>query len=394
MPKKIIITIFSLVSMVIVSELVIRKIIPQQTFSRAVSASFDCYLQDKLIPFSLQKNSVCRMVDIHGDFDTQATINSLGYRGKDITLAKPSGTTRILMLGDSFTFGLGVSDTDTFASKLEQALIQKGKKTEVINAGYADGFSPDSYFLYFKTRGILLAPDIVIVNFFVWNDITDLSETVWEKTDSEGLPEKITSCCQRLEDGVLIKKYTPLRYRYPLLRESHLFQIVSQFLSLRFGRYNTPLYSWRDTPAHLTPKRNIFRECIFGSSCKGAFLPEERKTYQVIVALNEFAKNHDKQFLLVLLPLNVQLYPDAWKMFGSAGLAPEESGDYIQRRIKESLSDEKIPILDLYQEFEAQKKRGYPYFPHDQHFNPIGHTITAQAILNYLQEKNYILRHE
>src|SRR5262245_7988462 len=46
-------------------------------------------------------------------------INSLGLRGPETSANKAEGTFRILCLGDSFTFGAGVREEDTFARRLQ-----------------------------------------------------------------------------------------------------------------------------------------------------------------------------------------------------------------------------------------------------------------------------------
>ena len=56
-------------------------------------------------------------VDVH--------INSQGLRGKEYAIAKPPGTYRILVLGDSMTFGWGVPVEETYPSRLEVALNAK-----------------------------------------------------------------------------------------------------------------------------------------------------------------------------------------------------------------------------------------------------------------------------
>src|SRR6202521_5424036 len=64
-------------------------------------------------------------------------INSQGLRDKEYTLRKPSGTYRVMMLGDSTTFGWGVPVDATVAKILEQKLnaADLGRSFEVVNAG-------------------------------------------------------------------------------------------------------------------------------------------------------------------------------------------------------------------------------------------------------------------
>jgi len=67
---------------------------------------------------------------------TIETVNSDGFRGRDYSVDKPKGVYRIVVLGDSFTEGLGVNDNETFSYYLEQmlnALNISGKKFEVLN---------------------------------------------------------------------------------------------------------------------------------------------------------------------------------------------------------------------------------------------------------------------
>lgn len=90
---------------------------------------------------------------------TMVNSNALGLRERDISAEKPPGTYRILCLGDSWTFGQGVADEETFARRLEALL---GKRVQVINAGLP-GFS---YFQgYHLLRQLLpvYRPDLVLV---------------------------------------------------------------------------------------------------------------------------------------------------------------------------------------------------------------------------------------
>jgi len=57
------------------------------------------------------------------DFDVVIRISAQGLRGPERTLAKPPGTRRVLVLGDSFAEGYYVSEEDMAAARLERALL-------------------------------------------------------------------------------------------------------------------------------------------------------------------------------------------------------------------------------------------------------------------------------
>ncbi len=98
-------------------------------------------------------------------------INSSGLRDRDFSLAKPKDTYRILVLGDSITFGWGVAQEKTFAKVLERMLNEGPlpgwpRHFEVINTGVGN-YNTAQEVAYFKERGRLYQPDMVIVAFFI-----------------------------------------------------------------------------------------------------------------------------------------------------------------------------------------------------------------------------------
>lgn len=96
------------------------------------------------------------------------TINSMGLRDREYTLAKPPGVTRIVMLGDSLTFGWGVKMDDTPAKLLEASLNAGLPKPgyEVINAGVGN-YNSTMEVAYFLDHGQRFKPDIVVLNYFI-----------------------------------------------------------------------------------------------------------------------------------------------------------------------------------------------------------------------------------
>ena len=104
-------------------------------------------------------------------FDTTARINNLGYRGGDFALEKTPGVTRVLFLGDSFTYGSGVNDNETFSALLGSFFREHNFAIEVINGGFAS-YSPLLHYLRMRDDHIRLNPDRV----FLFYDLTDLQD--------------------------------------------------------------------------------------------------------------------------------------------------------------------------------------------------------------------------
>ncbi|OGG03294.1 hypothetical protein A2W14_02820 [Candidatus Gottesmanbacteria bacterium RBG_16_37_8] len=381
--RRMLILFLSFFIMLFIAEFTVRKVNPQITFISAKTLTFDCFAKDDLLPFTLQKNYSCTMMYYLGDFNTKASLNSQGYRGREFSPEKRPGVKRILVLGDSVTFGHGVADEFTYPFQTEKILHNDSlENIEVINAGYAAGFSPDSYYLYLKERGLKLKPDIVLIGLFVLNDINDFSETVWEKIDNEGLPLKISSCCKTVDWKIIRNKHFSIKYRYPILRDSHLFILLIDTLQKKFG--------WFGDPAYLLTKGEQRHGCVLQPSCIHIFYPEETKLKKTLSAIKKITDENQIKMALVMIPGDMQLYSAAASKYNSPYRAEPGNENFIQKRLAEFFNSAGITYLDLYKVFDQERGRGYPYFVNDAHLNNLGNQLTAEAIVTFLKERNYL----
>jgi hypothetical protein len=106
------------------------------------------------------------------EFDYTWRINSLGMRDREHPRRKPAGVYRILVLGDSFVQGHGVRLEETMVARLETRLARtpRERSVEVLNAGIF-GYSPLLEYLYLRELIQPFDPDLVIVGFFLGNDV-------------------------------------------------------------------------------------------------------------------------------------------------------------------------------------------------------------------------------
>lgn len=102
-------------------------------------------------------------------FDRRLRINSLGLRDREHPYQKPPGVRRILVLGDSYAWGYGVSDEEIFTEVLEQRLAGEPGNWEVLNSGVS-GWGTDQEYLYLVHEGFRYDPDLVVVAFYLLND--------------------------------------------------------------------------------------------------------------------------------------------------------------------------------------------------------------------------------
>ena len=104
-------------------------------------------------------------------FGKPLTINSVGHRmQREYGHEKPAAVKRILVLGDSYAWGYGVADDDLFCELLQDRLDQREPSWEVINTGVS-GWGTDQQYLYLKQEGLAFDPDIVVLAFFIGNDV-------------------------------------------------------------------------------------------------------------------------------------------------------------------------------------------------------------------------------
>lgn len=145
-------------------------------------------------------------------------INSLGMRGPERAKQKPPGVYRVLVLGDSVAYGIGVRPTETLSAQLEQMLYARGRlQVEVLNAG-VPGYNTEQELRWLERVGLALEPDAVVLAYCP-NDVL------------------VTPIVFRSGDDMVY--YRPgsgaSRYAPWLVRHSALFRRVLAFVEQRRG---------------------------------------------------------------------------------------------------------------------------------------------------------------
>ena len=132
----------------------------------------EVYEPDAELFWRLRPDQVCR-TKVGGH---PVHVNELGYRGVPIA-AHDESVQRVIVFGDSATYGWGVRDDETFATQLGRRLATAGTAVEVVNAGV------NAYALFQEEiafgRALALEPDAVVFAFSFnesWQNLQWLDE--------------------------------------------------------------------------------------------------------------------------------------------------------------------------------------------------------------------------
>lgn len=352
MVKKAIFIFTSVAFSVLIGEQVVRLIVPQKTLLNVKSESLRCYRQSSHLPYEYIPKCKGRIVGVGAN--TEVNLNNLGLRAHDITQKENK---RILLLGDSFIFGYGVKYEETIGRVLEKQL-----EVEVIPAGFVGGTATDMEFLYAKYYGMDLEPDMMMLAIFPYNDLADLNETSWIYGENGELikteiPRKVDA------DGYLRRGDTLMRYKIPLVSNSHLIQFIIDRTETasRIWRARLALkMGWRQK--ELNDFAN-YENCLYFSDCGGKWLKAEEKASMSLFWIKQLAQDSGVELKVIIIPYEGQIF----------------DGKPQKTVFHKVLEDQDIEYLDLWETFKYSGLSRQDLYLPDGHWTKIGHQFAAQA---------------
>jgi lysophospholipase L1-like esterase len=167
----------------LLAEFAVRIFAPQALVSDVIAGDPD-------VDYRLRPNASGHMSS--PEYSADIRINSLGFRGPEISPAKKPGVVRVLFLGDSFTFGHGLRENETLPFAVGERLEREYPgKFEVVNGGVY-GYSTADELNLFAKYGVALKPDIV-VTLFMMNDFADNPTAYKLGNDGSLIKQKVSS---------------------------------------------------------------------------------------------------------------------------------------------------------------------------------------------------------
>ena len=350
----------SVVLTLIALEFLLARLVPQRTMNHVLSNRAGVYRVSDTVLTELIPNATGREREHEGEFDVAVQVNSLGYRQAEFDPVK-ADQLRIVALGDSFTFGDGVEERDAWPRALERALAAgASRRVEVINAG-VPGRWVDEYYLELKRRSLPLQPDVVVVGFFLGNDIVgpDAETHVWTEVDARGRPLRIDRPNERIESGFRVMRVPKPRWRIPLVRNSHVAQLV-------YDGGKAIVQRWRPS----TPDE----DALFVAEYTPETAAVVQRVENLFVAMAEACREHGVRLLVAMIPTREQVRPEL-----AAGTAAR-GFEQPNRRFAAFFAAAGIAFVDLLPVLRDAASGGPLYYRFDGHWTPRGHAVAAQAI--------------
>ena len=136
--------------------------IPYQYAPQKIIQKF--WEESPIVESTLKKSHESRFLMSGASFDSTVRTNSLGWRDDE-----PDNRNKVLVIGDSFTFGWGTNNNETIPYNLEEIY---NNEYDFINLGFTAGRSPDSYAAYLRFhKDLQKTPTILMLYSNDWYEI-------------------------------------------------------------------------------------------------------------------------------------------------------------------------------------------------------------------------------
>lgn len=275
--------------------------------------------------------------------------NALGLRGPEVSLGKPPGLRRLLLVGDSYVFGHGVDDEHTVTARLSERLNRRGRAPwEVLNLG-VNSYSTDQELILFQELAPQLMPDLVVL--FVCDN------------DFEANTQDFVNQRYYKPYFVLTGDETLTRHNVPVPRFTP-WQSAKLWLGQRSELWN----AIRSRPSQV-PWMSSALSAFQVAIPMPAASPAIPLTAALIVAMRDEAHRLGSEFVM----FNTGHRSEQIELF---------------QTLRPLLRRQQVRLLGLegnLGEARARHPEGLWDFPHDAHWNIAAQDLVAQVTVNFLE---------
>jgi len=314
-----------------------------------------------------------------GEFDTRIKTTSQRFRGdEEFTRTPPHEVARIAILGDSFAFGNGVNDEESYPAVLADALndetVMPGRvpgvpggatRFEVLNTGIPNSGTGDQA-LWYEHWVKDFAPHLVVLTVYGGNDVWDeIQDSKFELTPSGAVPMDREAVEAR---GGLEAKLQSAVLKIPgymyLTQHSHLLYAVRTAVTVSFSRRVDTKGRTLPTASDDDPKADLAIDKIAAE----------------IHWLRQRVEASGAEFVIVFIPQRNEFLEQTRESRGS------HRSRSLAARVRHEADRADISYLDLTAAVASRLARnpGTLYYLKDDHMRPDGYRLVGEEVAHFL----------
>jgi hypothetical protein len=286
----------------------------------------------------------------HAEYWNRVTIDEFGGR----QVLNRSGSTELLpFIGDSFTFGIGVDDGETFVDHLQAALDWR-----VLNLGIPGSSLPQHRFVMQRRHKELGCPALYAVFFFLGNDFADILD--YRRSHTEH-----TTQIREKESGNYGK----------------LTAAVNRYVNESWLRYSYAIQYVRQAAMHATDERRMNPVFMMMDRSNKRYCQETEDALRYEVELLK-AFGRENEFVFVLIPDCYQVVPERRRRLGQYYGLDETTLDPLlpNRTAGQVMQDAGMQVIDPTALIMEHPDTESLYYVNDNHFAARGHALFAESI--------------
>jgi hypothetical protein len=321
---------------------------------------------------------------VPGTYDTTFSFSSQRFRGQQVYTSEPGPqVVRIVALGNSFTFGSGANDVDSYPFQLQSILQERSRRDgwnrtiEVINAGIAGSVAAEQA-LWYENWVRSFHPDVVILSVGCAVD----HPTGFFQIDDNGrvAPRFEGELRAAGSDALAVRK---LVHRVPgftfLAEHSELFNLfrLAEGEAIRRKR-DSALGANSSVSDPTSPANDVVAK-------------ELRFETGEVKWLKQRVDQSGAGFAVVVLPCRENVYPS------QSRFASRIRREYplVVKAVHDLSMAEGIPFTELSSIFIEQANEEQPLYydgKFETHPTPAGYRVIANAVAEFLVERGVVPR--
>lgn len=342
------------------------------------------------------------------DFHYTVKINSIGLRNREISVPKPLGIFRIAVIGDSYTYGWGVEEEQTWVRLLEKMIKVRDKKLEVVNMG-KPGANLEDYLEIARVGIPILEPDLVILALLQGDDLILSNKNV--RQDANVLYRVVNlifpNISRRIRQYLIIKHLTEEAKRFSPLRNSSEKNKISAQNSAHeilsgFSEEEREKFESLEVEIKEAFSSGLLNPFLIYTAVKFPKLlvdpiytefssrsVEFEKILKILKGIKEISDAVNSKITFFSVPQSFYVNEHAFKTASRLGFqtVPEMLTTHkLDEMIEKFSSTLGVPYISITGEMRQYKENPDLFYPLDMHPTPEGHKLIAEKLAPKLQK--------